>query len=189
MRLQTEAVEILLGPKTLTYSPQVFSAGSKVQISGPSGCGKSSYFRYLLDLLPREFLSVPPPLGREAFAWVPQDFRLGQGVCRELMKELIGFLEPSNKKENQSLFSKVQATLQGWSWPKDLWDQNFTQISGGEKQRLALALATNLSRPWILIDEGLSGIEPNLLSSILKDLEASPLGPPDHQPSDSPLPQ
>jgi ABC-type Mn2+/Zn2+ transport system ATPase subunit len=173
MDLRTAALDIRFPTKSLSYQPQVFAGGSKWQITGPSGCGKSTFFRYLLNLIPESLINQKPSYDRQAFTWVPQEIQLGDGRTLALIQGLLGILDPLGA---ESRLERIQDNLQRWSWPSALWPQEFDLLSGGEKQRLALALALSLDRPWLLVDEGLTGIDPVLREIVLKDLQSSPQG-------------
>jgi len=173
MDLQLSPFSINLGTVNLKYKGQKFLSGHRYHITGPTGVGKSTYFRYLLHLtLPSQSAS-PCPYPRETFAWVPQDFQLGTGRVSDLLVELFSGMDSfSFSKKKTALL----AILETWDWKAELMERTFHDLSGGEKQRLALALGLLSPRPWILIDEGLTGIDPQLLPRVLQSIENSPQG-------------
>jgi len=146
-------------------------------LTGPSGAGKTSLLRLL-------FLSVKPTRGlinlfghdiaslekdelsalRRRIGIVFQDFRLLDHMTTyenvALPLRILGKKETSYRKEVMELLQWVGLGERMWSLPPVL--------SGGEKQRAAIARAV-IARPEILLaDEPTGNVDPSLAQRLLR---------------------
>lgn len=151
--------------------------GSKVCISGPSGKGKTCLLNMLLGI-------IQPQSGtiiingkkvnekniseiRRLIAWLPQNVNIPVNSGFELSK-LLG-VKPVN-------YNNTQNILEGLGLSRSIFYKDFTEISGGEKQRIVIAICINLNKPILIIDEPTSALDNesigNLISIIskMKDL-------------------
>lgn len=150
--------------------------GESVAIIGPSGCGKSTMLHMAAGLIaPTEGevrIGGTPVAGpRAATAFIPQDLGLfpWKSVLRNasLGLELHGVSRAQARERAQEALCEVG--LEGFenAYPREL--------SGGMKQRLALARALALDADVLLMDEPLSAIDALLretLQDVLLDLHA-----------------
>lgn len=147
------------------------AAGESVALIGPSGCGKSTTLHLVAGLLtPTEGAvlvdgaQVDAPLRTTAFIqqdlglfpWktVLQNAALGLAIRKAPQKE-------ANERAKDAL-AKVGLAGFERSYPKDL--------SGGMRQRLALARALAMEANLLLMDEPLSAIDALLRESLQDDL-------------------
>lgn len=144
------------------FSPTGVSLGPKINfvfensrihlIRGPNGAGKTSLLRALLPLLPDEtiFLSQHPKI---------QDFpALRVSELSEVLKPLTG-LSP---EVTRPLYDP-EGRDQDWS------GRALGELSGGQLQRLLLAMALRSSAPVLLLDEPENHLDEGSRAS-LKDL-------------------
>ncbi|MBN1362418.1 MAG: ATP-binding cassette domain-containing protein [Sedimentisphaerales bacterium] len=142
-------------------------AGRKAVLTGPSGCGKSTVLRCLLGFVTPESGTVlidDTPLTAETVwnlrrrvAYVGQEPDLGGGVVREVLER------PFHYRANASLRSNLQRApefLETFGLAPSLLDKEAGDLSGGEKQRVALVSALLLDRRIFLLDEITSALDP-----------------------------
>jgi putative ABC transport system ATP-binding protein len=138
----------------------------KIILSGESGSGKSSLLKTILGF-------VKPVSGkilfenqeiteqniwqiRKEIAFVPQEINLGNGNIKEKIFEIRAF---SHNKKIGIEFNKIYDYLKTFNLPDKILNSGFEEISGGEKQRIALAIALLLDRKLYLFDEITSALD------------------------------
>jgi ABC-type iron transport system FetAB ATPase subunit len=148
--------------------------GQKVLLSGNSGTGKSSLLRCLLGfIVPRQGqirIQGTPLDGksvwhiRRQMAYVAQEPQLGSGKVRDVLGR------PFTWKANHSLRYDADEMVQlcrRLYVPEMLLDKDITDLSGGEKQRIALISAILLGRSIYLLDETTSALDAESKKAIL----------------------
>jgi ABC-type multidrug transport system ATPase subunit len=144
----------------------VIGGGEKVALTGPSGCGKTTLLRCLTGL-------VEPTAGEviidgvvlnEQTVWdlrgkigsVPQEPDLGEGTVREFVEGPFGYRINASGVAN---LARVPDLMQELGLGLDLLDADVGELSGGEKQRVALVSALVLDRSILLLDEVVSALD------------------------------
>jgi putative ABC transport system ATP-binding protein len=142
------------------------SAGQRICIAGPSGSGKSSLLRALMGF-------VRPASGsifidgielndktvwklRRLMAYVPQEPDLGDVTVKERISR------PFHLKANAHLVLDSAELDRCWTLfglGSNLLEKKATELSGGEKQRVAVIIALLLKRPVLLLDEPVSAMD------------------------------
>ena len=156
-------------------------SGQKVCVDGPSGCGKSSLLRALLGFVRPEQGTITidnQPVNnktvwslRHHIAYVTQEPDLGsQTVLKRISR-------PFDYKANAHLQWRLE-TIHEWferfNLPRKLLTKQTTDLSGGEKQRIAIIIALLLNRPVLLLDEPTSALDKQskqILRDMLADLQ------------------
>lgn len=144
-------------------------AGESVALIGPSGCGKSTTLHMAAGLLaPSEGnvlingSAIEKP--RQTTAFIPQDLGLlpWKTVLQNASLGLIVQKIPKHEATERARAALAQVDLAGFehAYPKEL--------SGGMRQRLALARALAADADLLLMDEPLSAID-SLLRESLQD--------------------
>jgi putative ABC transport system ATP-binding protein len=143
--------------------------GEKVVLLGKSGLGKSSLFTLLLGF-------VQPQNGRVLFngapvdehtvwnvrqkvSFVDQDVSLGDHKVSEWFSFVAGI------KANQSLDlseDKIRELMDFFEFSRDLINKAISELSGGEKQRVAIMVSVLLGRDVFLLDEVTSALDKDL---------------------------
>jgi len=151
------------------------AAGDKVNISGRSGIGKTTLFRLLLGFEQPDSGAVffeNKPLAdanlwkvRRRVAYVGQDLNIGRGKVQALFEETMSL------KANLSLKSGYKAELAAhlayFELPETILDKNIEELSGGEKQRIAIINALLLKRQIFFLDEITSALDKVLKTKVL----------------------
>lgn len=151
-----------------------FSAeeGEMLLVAGPSGCGKSTLLRALNGLIPRSYKGELQGLirigGHDPRAWPLA--RLSQQVGTLLQ-------DPERQIVAADVLHDVAFGLENLGWPRlrilerveevlhalgiaHLRDRPTFQLSGGEKQRVALAGILAMAPRILLLDEPLASLDP-----------------------------
>ncbi len=105
------------------------------------------------------------PIFRTRVLYVPQRPSLLPGTPRDFLITVSGFKahNPKNAQKAGETGGRVISNLEdpirvgeAWGVDKDLWDRNWSNLSGGEAQRIALASAVGLGTAEILLLDGQS---------------------------------
>lgn len=172
--------KILIAPMDLD-----FPAGSFTAVLGPSGTGKTSFLFTLAGMLKpasgtiviRQGTSQSLPVGeyRQRLGLVFQHFRLtpNESVATNILcgtlgrhswcRTLLGFPPEAREKASQ-LLQKVE--LAGFE------DVPVSRISGGEKQRIAMARALMQEPDWLIADEPVSHLDHALAGRMLSFIKS-----------------
>ncbi|MGR9085671.1 MAG: ABC transporter ATP-binding protein [Gammaproteobacteria bacterium] len=140
--------------------------GEKAVLSGKSGSGKTSVLRTLLGLHPLSqgmiyFQEKPlTPLTVQAIrnctAYIGQEPILGAESVREALLLPFQFKSHRGHRPTQP---QLDAVLQRLRLPGDILNRHSNRISGGEKQRIALARGLLLGKTLYLLDEVTSALD------------------------------
>ncbi|ACM93422.1 sulfate/thiosulfate import ATP-binding protein CysA [Nautilia profundicola AmH] len=112
----------------------------------------------------KEITNLPPE--KRNFGFLYQDFALFPHLNAE---QNIRFSEKYHKK-NEELFNDLVKFLQ----IEKILKRNIQHLSGGEKQRIALARAVYSQPKLLLLDEPLSAVDPTMRNEIMKNLKELP---------------
>ena len=140
--------------------------GEKIVLSGPSGSGKSSVLHVLLGFLPLSRGTVRyngEPLSaatshrlRQTTATVLQEPVPGGETVMESLLLPFAYKCNRHRTPDRRTICEVLATL---GLPEAILEHQVTDISGGEKQRIALARALLLDRKLFVLDEITSALD------------------------------
>ncbi|KAI0797657.1 P-loop containing nucleoside triphosphate hydrolase protein [Abortiporus biennis] len=151
--------------------------GDIVILQGKSGAGKSTLLKCLahLNLYDGEIAfrgrtpkSYGIPLFRTHVLYVPQRPSLLPGTPRDFLNTVVKFKahsEKAHQKAGDLVPSSVDLNepiklAELWGIDKELWDRLWTDLSGGEAQRVALAIGVGLkSAEILLLDEPTSALD------------------------------
>jgi putative ABC transport system ATP-binding protein len=155
--------------------------GEKVVLAGPSGSGKSSVLACLLGFLEPaaghiriqgEPLTVQSIWHlRHTLALVQQEPDLGEQTVEDWIRE--PFLFRANESLRGNL-ARLPDLLRRLRLPEAILRQKGSALSGGEKQRIALAAALLLDRPILLLDEPASALDPESRQAVYACLAGLP---------------
>lgn len=142
-------------------------AGQKAVLSGPSGCGKTTVLRCFLGFVTPAEGSVAvagTPLTdqtvwslRRQMAYVGQEPDLGVGRVREVLERPFHYRANAGLKDN---LKRTPGLFETFGLAPSLLDKEAGDLSGGEKQRVALVSALLLDRHIFLLDEITSALDP-----------------------------
>ena len=149
--------------------------GEKIIVSGRSGIGKTTLFRLLLGFeqpdsgtiyFENELLTEVTVWNlRRRVAYVSQDLNIGRGNLQTFFNETLS-LKANAEYKNSSL-DELEELLNAFELPDTLLQKNIEELSGGEKQRVAIINALLLKRNIFFLDEITSALDKSLKSKVL----------------------
>lgn len=153
------------------------STGDKVVIRGSSGCGKSSLLKCAVGALPTaggsihvdrvELSAETVSQIRARIAFIGQEPVLGADTVREAL--LLPFTYKAHA-DNTPTDERIIHLLERLHLPTAILDKPCKQISGGEKQRIALIRALLLDKTIFFADEVTSALDPESRSAVMTEL-------------------
>ncbi|ORX85297.1 ATP-binding cassette transporter [Basidiobolus meristosporus CBS 931.73] len=150
--------------------------GDVVAIRGPSGAGKTTFLKCIsqlteadagkitLDGLTPEQHGIPN--WRSLVTYIPQRPPILPGTPLELVEKIRQFR--SQRKKNN--FVDPISIAESWDVPESLWEKEWNQLSGGEIQRVALAIGLSMRPKVVLLDEPTSALDPSTCLAVEKTL-------------------
>ena len=145
----------------------------KILIKGQSGIGKTTLFNYIMGFLKSDkgnlyFKNKKIIEGdfwdlRKNISYVPQNPDVFVGKVNNFLKEL--FSLKVNKKIQYSK-KEIYKYFDFFELDNKITEENFAELSGGEKQRLLLVIAIMLNRKIFLLDEPTSALDTELKKKI-----------------------
>jgi ATP-binding cassette subfamily B protein RaxB len=153
--------------------------GDIVVLKGPSGCGKSTFIRSLLGMHPissgkivingNEYTSLSEV--KDLAVCLPQEIRFFDGPLEWnynlLSGEQIRAEDLQVLLDQLGLSDRLSASKEG---APQLLQEAGANLSGGEKQRLALAVIKSMRRPLVILDEPTSQVDPVSEEMILREI-------------------
>ncbi|MEX0961385.1 MAG: ATP-binding cassette domain-containing protein [Simkaniaceae bacterium] len=134
--------------------------GESVALVGPSGSGKTTLFNLIAKIYPLQkgeiHCSLPLTYMMQEDLLLPWK-NVQKNVC---------FGQRRGKKEARALLRRMGLESFEMSYPH--------QLSGGMKQRVSLARALYLKRPFLLLDEPFHSLDPNCknqLYALVREIE------------------
>ena len=140
--------------------------GSFACITGMSGCGKTSLLKSFLGLAPLAEGSVR--VGehvldeqtccaiRRRVAYLPQDLALPYETVGETVKQV---MKVGGVRNMHSSMLLLRENLMKLGLDEELLDKRVVEISGGQRQRLMLAVLSLLDREVWLLDEPTAALD------------------------------
>lgn len=161
--------------------------GEVIIIQGKSGSGKSTLLKCLahLNIYEGEILyrgktpkSYGVPRYRTHVLYVPQRASLLPGTPRDFLETMSTFASYHEKTKKGMakgpLTAEPHKAIQigeSWGLEETLWDRTWSNLSGGETQRMALAIAVGMDTAEILLlDEPTSALDADTSSHVEKYL-------------------
>jgi len=141
--------------------------GEKVAIFGSSGIGKSTLFNILLGFEDYDAKNIKM-FGlnhnsnsineiRKNISWLPQNQYFFSGLnVSTLISQPFEFSANLHNTPNNA---KIASVFEDLLLSTDLLTQNIDKLSGGEKQRVGLAICYLLKKPLLFLDEPTSALD------------------------------
>ncbi|ORY98792.1 P-loop containing nucleoside triphosphate hydrolase protein [Syncephalastrum racemosum] len=146
-------------------------------LRGPSGAGKTTLLKCLAELVPYDHGELKLngkapsdygiPTWRSRVLYVPQRPAIHAGSPIDLFNMVKKF---ASQKAKSSLGDPVQIGMD-WNLSESHFTEKWSNLSGGEMQRCALAVALALNPDILLLDEPTSALDPESTLLVEKTLK------------------
>lgn len=175
-----EATDITAGYSALDILKQVnirVLEGQIVSVIGPNGAGKSTLLKTIFGLLkPRRgsitlkgktITGMPPDqIVRQGISYVPQVNNVFPSLTVEENLEMGAFIR------NDDFSHRLAEIYELFPMLDERKTQKAGQLSGGQRQMVAMGRALMLDPHLLLLDEPSAGLAPNLVASIFEKIKA-----------------
>ena len=159
------------GPDIINSCSVNVERGEIVSILGPNGAGKSTAMRAMLGLLNLKSGSViidgkdisklsPQDRVKEGISFVPQTKNVFAGMTVEENLEMGAFLINTEFKETINEIFDLFPIL------KEKKDQLVGELSGGQRQQVALGRALMIKPSVLMLDEPTAGVSPIVMDEL-----------------------
>lgn len=149
-------------------------SGEIASISGPSGCGKTSLLNAVLGFYPLKEGHIYVngtvlekgniDVIRKQIAWIPQELALPLEWVRDMVQLPFGLKANRNTPFSEA---KLFACFQELGLNEKLYYKRVNEISGGQRQRMMIAVASMIEKPLIVVDEPTSALDSGCTEKVL----------------------
>jgi spermidine/putrescine transport system ATP-binding protein len=177
LAIEARNISLSFGSRTVLCDVSLHvSQGEFLSIVGPSGCGKTVFLKTLCDV-------VSPSSGEVLSNNVPIKGRSATEHGIVMVWQSLALFPHMNVEENVSFALSVQR-IQGRERQARVSDaldavgllplaqRGVKNLSGGEKQRLALARALAIRPQVLLLDEPMRGLDYNLRKEVISHIKS-----------------
>ena len=153
--------------------------GEMVCLTGVSGCGKTSLLKAVMGLVPLSEGGIdvcgkhlsPDTVDsiRRKIAWIPQELALPCEWVSDML-ELPFTLRANRHKMYSREQMKECFTLLGLE--HELLEKRVVEVSGGQRQRMMIAVARLLDKPLMVVDEPTSALDNESVERVVEFLRS-----------------
>ena len=171
------------GTKALSEVSLTIEPNELLALVGPSGAGKSTALALLMGLLEPtqgrvtldgvDLREIDPDWWHRHVAYVPQESKLRAGTVREAIRFHRSWIDV-DAIESAAREARIHDDIVSWDggYAADV-GQGGDHVSGGQRQRLAIARALASRPSLLLLDEPTSALDPESEALIRDSLDAA----------------
>ena len=159
------------GPDIINSCTVNVNRGEIVSILGPNGAGKSTAMKAMLGLLNLKSGSIkingkdisnlsPQDRVKEGISFVPQNKNVFAGMTVEENLEMGAFLL------NNEIKDIIEEIYELFPILKEKQNQLVGELSGGQRQQVALGRALMIKPPVLMLDEPTAGVSPIVMDEL-----------------------
>jgi branched-chain amino acid transport system ATP-binding protein len=172
--LKVEGVHTYIGQHHILQGVSFAAEADTVTVLiGRNGAGKSTTIKTVMGLLPPSKGRIlykggeiqkkkPYEIARMGIGFVPEDMGIFSGLTVEENMR-VAMLE-----EDKAAYQRLERTLHMFSDLRKFWKSKAGNLSGGQKQMLAIARAIVNDTSLLLIDEPSKGLAPIIVESLVQ---------------------
>lgn len=177
--LKIEHITVRASGRTLVEDVSLHAhCGEITALIGRNGAGKSTLFKAILDEIPHEGEVIftghngTPSKRRPKIGYVPQSLNVDEGNPAAVLDIAVAYTSrwPAFLPVPRKLRERLAAHFARFD-AADLLDKQAGRLSGGEWQRVLLAIATYPHPDMLVLDEPVSGVDTAGLSRFYDLLE------------------
>lgn len=155
--------------------------GDKILIHGESGSGKSTLLKSILffesftgSIQLRNRLIDHSNIShfRQQFAYLGQNLPFFGENVEDFIRHPFSF---RSNREKIFHINRMISLLGSLNFDMDILKKNFSDLSGGEKQRIAITQVMMLEKPIYILDEITSALDPRNIKNVVKTLTNNPM--------------
>lgn len=159
-----------------------FQPGKLTLITGDNGCGKSTLLRLMAGILSptnghvyfndQDVSLIVPAVRIQYIAYLPQNIR--HFFTFKTGREQLVFVLENIQTDPDKIEERIDEIVKKYNL-ENFIDQQITTLSGGELQRIALAIILSLNPDYLLLDEpfaNLDEINQQILTKLLQQQKA-----------------
>jgi branched-chain amino acid transport system ATP-binding protein len=178
MLLELSKITAGYGPLTVLYEVGLYVAqGEIVCLIGPNGAGKSTVLRVVAGQITPAAGKVlfngedatcagAAEKGRKGLIFIPQGDNIFPNLTVLENLEMAGLLLPDHEK----LHRRIETALEKFPALKEMKTRPARELSGGQRQMLALSRILLLRPQLVLLDEPSLGLAPMVVDLIFKEI-------------------
>jgi branched-chain amino acid transport system ATP-binding protein len=172
--LKVEGVHTYIGQHHILQGVSFAAEADTVTVLiGRNGAGKSTTIKTVMGLLPPSKGRIlykggeiqkkkPYEIARMGIGFVPEDMGIFSGLTVEENMRV------AMLAEDKAAHNRLERTLHMFSDLRKFWKSKAGNLSGGQKQMLAIARAIVNDTSLLLIDEPSKGLAPIIVESLVK---------------------
>ncbi|KAJ8660807.1 hypothetical protein O0I10_003450 [Lichtheimia ornata] len=151
--------------------------GEILVLQGPSGTGKTTLLKCIAELIPytsgystlhgKRPEDYGVPIWRSKVMYIPQRPSAHPGNPMDLFHLVKKY---SSQKEKKNIGNPIEIGMR-WNLSESHFQEKWSNLSGGEMQRCALAIALCFKPEILLLDEPTSALDPDSAEKVENDLK------------------